>query len=530
MQKRKVITVVVLVAIIFVGGLLAVILNSNARAFRPVSNVPVEHRHAVSGNGGTAVSIGNYVYFIGNFVERHTIEYRQNEHNRVTYGAIYRIRLDGTGRPTYDNQWLFDRDNRTPSSDPIFDQEFFGEEWNVRPNNVELVVPKIAGHDNAAMWIFGNHLIYTSPNNQMNQFGQLQVNRIDFFRVNLDGSDHRRIFTTQSTNLTTSDFTVVWSAGNSWLLVNDGGRLVRVGVSQNPGNVHTIAQDVTGVALPLVTSYFDGGDKGFNVVMQFVYFTVDRDEEDTTDGNIMKRFRITGNSPEIIGNQPNKIYQVVTASAGMFMFMVGDWTPGGMSYPTVYVTDRDVMEGNSLRFLTQVTDILQPGEQIFLPTETTNTAFSFVTLYNANLFVWTRNQNGADIFGNHFSANPTAITTGVLHILSVKDGFVYYTTDGTDVRVVDFFGNDIDSLGNQFGGGQAIDMVANVNLAIFQVAPHFGRSLDNTFFFYMRTFTSFEVDEEGGEVVTDSKTIPVMVDRHGNEWILRVIDEYFLAR
>ena len=542
-MRRRILTIIGLVLIIFAGGIIAIIVNNNARAFSPVNTVPGTTA-SISGNGGNAVMAGHYLYFIGNFVARSTITFRQNEHNNVTYGAIYRVRLDETGRPVgYDNTWLDqweENQNLTQSELEIL----YGDSFNARfqsGHRPQLIVPKIAGHEASAMWIFGNHLIYTSPHNRQDRQGNLQSNRLDFFRVDLNGANHRHLFTTRTANLTRDDFTVVWSGGDSWLLVNDGGRLVRVGVSRGAGNTHTIANNATSFAFPIVTSFgLSDPMKGFNPMMQFVYFTEDRPEQDRNNGvrgNIMRRFRISAAQTEEIGNDFDRMYRVISVRGGHFIFEIGDWGPGDQSRnPVLYVADRDARHlflGTAADSNFRALDTFHATEQFFAPTETAGTAFRFFSLVNNNLLLYTRNQSpsGMDADGNRFQFN-RVIATGVEEIINITSNRIFYFSTGM-VHVIDFEGATIDSHGDRLGGASPTGRVDQINISTFHSLNNSGhRTSVGEFFFYIRTITSVDFvdatpDDPGRPAQT--MTIPVIVDREGRAWRLVHLDDTWVS-
>ena len=286
MNKKALITIC-FAAVIFLSGLGYVVISNILNAFQPVS-MP-EFRQTVSGNGGQAVIVGDhrgaYIYFIGNFVETASIEHRQNEYNRVTHGAIFRARLNGgaAGSLTHDDAQRALEGGFAPT----------------QLANKELVVPKIAGHERSALFVFDRHLIYTSPNNTRDRYGRLQTERLDFFRVDLDGRNHRLIYTAESPNVRLEDFTVTSHNGEIFLLIMDGSNLRRVRVSDRDfGQVTLISHRAETFAFPIVTAYSTGEHsltQSFSGIMRFVYFTENQGRNDISrhgPGNVVKRFDI----------------------------------------------------------------------------------------------------------------------------------------------------------------------------------------------------------------------------------------------
>ena len=556
-MSRRILTIVAIVVIVFAGGLSAVLINSSAGAFRAVSTTPHD-THSVSGNGGTAVAVGNYLYFIGNFVPTSSITYRQNEHNRVVvnerrhYGGIFRVPLAGgpglsgqrwdewatefgvqqSARPIYDNTHL-----NKPYEDPIENARHFGDEWNTRIVGKELIVPKIAGFEHSAMWVFGDHIIYTSPHNRLDRRGNLQTGRIDFFRVDLNGRNHRRIYTTATTGLTRDNWAVAWGGGQSHLLVMDGSRLVHVGVSQNPGRVTQISEEATSFALPIVTSYFsesDLRDKGFGGVMGFVYWTENRTEEETNEmgirGNLMKRMNLANFNRETIGNQPNQHYTVHSLSGGRLIFEISGIAGNPPYTPVLLVADRP---GVGLFQPNQVFDQFKAlgeefdfsGLRFFSSTEFSAGGMPLFAQNPAgNIVRFTRQANGQFDF-----AGTIAYSAG--EIIAVTRNSIVYMI-GTQVYTIDHSGNPITTQDRH-----TRDMTSGSRISFFEALPHEPQS-GLEFFIYFRTLTSneFEMvpgegeDEELVEAVRETKTVAVMVDSNGVEWILAIVEDEFITR
>ena len=311
-NKKVWVTLAFLAVIFSVGATWIGVANALA-AFSPPGwpaglALTKEQRATVSGNGGPAVMVGDWLYFVGNYVNTSDIRYRQNEHNRVTYGAIYRVYIDPKEGLLYEDR---DKAFGTNCLCALCED---GIAHDLVPNNYvphlldrsryQLIVPKVAGFDQAALWVFGNHLVYTSPNNERDRRGDLRVLRTDFFRVNLDGSDHRRLYTTANDMVTTDRFTVASYEGNVFILIHDGNMLRRISVTGNPGQLVTVSRNVQGrVALPIVTYYgedfkteddesdsmwtaqdFQSLARSYSGMMRYVFYTEVLSEQDQKHG------------------------------------------------------------------------------------------------------------------------------------------------------------------------------------------------------------------------------------------------------
>ncbi|MCL2621525.1 MAG: hypothetical protein FWD32_00630 [Firmicutes bacterium] len=299
-KKNKIIVSVLigcLVAVILGGGILWWV--NEANSFKPLKAGPLA-TDAVIGNGGSTVQKGDYLYFVYGYVERSEIKYKQNEYNQVkNYGAIYRTKLV----------------NGVPQMEEAED----GTSWL---KSMELVVPKIAAFDKTALYIYGNHLFYTSPNNQKNRYGHLQTERVDFFRVNLNGANHKKIYTT-SGEVSLENFTFVRGTnGVVSLVVRDGSSIYAIqaagGRSSDFGIVTPITNKANSMAIPQVTSYYsDNADKIFSGIMSNIFYT----ELDDNGNSVLKAWNFSTRK-ESLSLTDGKIYSVISLSNSTLLYTI----------------------------------------------------------------------------------------------------------------------------------------------------------------------------------------------------------------
>jgi len=531
-MNRKLWTIIGLCIILVVGGALGIIINSIATRFTPFA-APAAVTTTVSGNGTNAVMVGPYLYFAANFVSTDSIVYRQNEHNRVEYGGIYRLRLNDQGRPTYDNQWLVDQAQGGMTMDDI--EAYFGAQWNSRPTwDLRPIVPKVAGFERTAIWVFGDYLVYASPNNRQNRFGELQSARLDFFRVDLTGRNHRLLFTSASPQLAPDDFTVtrVGGANNmrTYLLVNDAGRIVRVSVCTRPGTVTEISTEATSHAFPRIHTYTDHSYRMMGDVMSWIYFTEDRDPEvDPVQGNLLKRFPIHSGNPNqnatVLSNIPNAHFRAMSVANNMFMFTMADFVQGGAHINNRLFVANNAIETNfqglsALESNFLATRIFQPEESFFTSEDQINNIQRFVSFANQSVFVYTRLANPtAD--GSRFASSRLSLPP-IQQIIHIGTEHIWLHTTTDQILVVNWHGQPArDSL-------SAIDMNSrtggSMTPSVFSRIDNEGRIslFDNSLsemVFYMRTVTSLY---DG-----TTMTIATIVDSQGRSWRLGEIPEEF---
>lgn len=327
----KKVCLIILAVVVAAGGIVwAVVANITPQFNSGITDIPPARY--VSGNGTASVMVDNYLYFVGDSIETAKIAYHGNDYYRngtMPDTGIFRVKIGTDGQPIlnykYDNTYVDEETGKKSEWKPG-DAKYNTvatkiNDWNhlfEAHNGIEAVVPKIAGHDKTAMWVFGKYLLYVTPHDLMNDRGELMSNYLDFFRVNLDGTDHTLIYTTESTNLTTKDFTV-WadSKNNINLLVSESDnesekpetKIKKINVKTK--EVTVLARKVSNVVLPTATQYGKQNESLADVyggVMSYVYYTKDAaalGENSTLKGNLLYRCAIDHGKPEVIIERGN---------------------------------------------------------------------------------------------------------------------------------------------------------------------------------------------------------------------------------
>ena len=450
--SKKVWITLAFVAVIFSVGATWIGVANAMSAFRTAGwfglDTP-EQRATVSGNGGPAVMVGNWLYFVGNFVDidASPITYRQNEYNRITYGAIYRVYINPTeAAPLY-------QDPARPG-DPNHMQHLLDESTLGTSNSrrFQLVVPKIAGFNQAALWVFDKHLIYTSPNNERDRRGQMQPGKIDFFRVDLDGSNHRRLYTTTSDSVTRDDFTVASFDGNVFILIHDGDFFRRINVTKNPGRTVTVSEDVQTIALPIVTSYrTDTKDEdnempttdfdryslanSYAGIMSHVFFTETRTPEDVKNyggGNKIIQYDVLTNT-KIETRIPEQNISLTALSNGRLIYTVqevGSQNPLGLYSTRRAITDEWKVPFTINRTTApEVTRLLQGHfyseiDTLYFRTEhTPQTEFRYATLQNGVIQLFIEGKESPDRQVRH---ERNSIPIPIARIISLDSNTVHF--------------------------------------------------------------------------------------------------------
>lgn len=138
---------------------------------------------AVVGNGTMAVAKGDYLYFTNGFVSA-SENYQKNKGNKIYKSAIYRVKAEGASNSAINGVLSFNYGALE------FDEE------KCALVGAERLTSKIAGFEDAKLFIFDNVLYFTSPStNKDLQTGVTQTSYVDIYKINLDGTGLKCIFT-----------------------------------------------------------------------------------------------------------------------------------------------------------------------------------------------------------------------------------------------------------------------------------------------------------------------------------------------
>ncbi|MDR0462331.1 MAG: hypothetical protein LBG88_03300 [Christensenellaceae bacterium] len=507
--NKKLLISIALAFTVFVSGLLGFVIIPNAlNKFHAASLGPMV-RDSVSGNGGSAVMVGEYLYFTSGFQSKEAITYKQNAYNKVRgqgEGGIWRVKMSN-GLPEYNNDYLnYLKDYLTTDEvdgfdryDRFNDNQKYGDSMDkvVKRGDLELIVPKIAGWENTAIWIFDNTLIYTSPNEQKDKRGQLQRNKIDFFRCSLTGSAHKKIYTTRNDGLTFDDYTVAW-ASEPYLLIKDGESLNRVSMG---GRVSRISDKVISAVFPVVTGYFGGVvnstvtydeqnlENSYAGVMSNVYYTEAPDEDQTTwRGDILKCAGVaTWRDPKTL-RQSHEWHTLHALGNGHLVMQINFESP---TKPRLYVIndEKASFEVASLDSKYKMSKSLEAEEaKIYVSGEKTlSSMFRYVTLANGGLRVYAKQQ---DII---YSPNPITNDGEVESIIAVNSGNIMYKSMAGQLVSIDWQGNNRQYV----NPGVFSSAVPGARITAFCVLDAHGRSTSSGYmFFFVGLITEYGKSNE----------------------------------
>lgn len=335
----------------------------------------------VISNGGMSVIKGDYLYFVNGYVDETTLEKKDNKLGEVKKGAIYRTKLD-------DGEISKDKDGFL--------------------NNKDCVVSKVVGFSNGGFYIVDDYIIYATPHMGLDSTtGTLQNNRVEFHRININGTKDETLFTTSQSedNL---DWAIYKVDKSIFLVLHEGEKLISVNV--NTGNVVKTIENVTSYAL-IHNDNFNSASTGFN--SSNVYYTrkvEDEDNRSNYSGNVLCSFNVA--SGEITKHIINKTYT---------------FTIKNVNKDTLYYTYEK--DEQTCLYKRTIKDNFALSTEMRL-TNKGYSSYNFVD-YGVDL-VLASDDNGVWLLEG--GANPSQVLTAKRDVLAVFGNYGYYTSEGTLIR------------------------------------------------------------------------------------------------
>jgi hypothetical protein len=326
-MKHKVVSMKKKIIAIMIAAVM--LLASACAGFPSVSprpNMPDINKYAVVGNGGMAVQVGQYIYFING----QAIPERDGSDNvwgRAVRGGIYRAELiEGNDMTRVDHIFgeytthehgaaVFTKNQLNPNfsgfrmrqaydvdGEPIVSEdENIPEEYrNVMVVDAVPVVNKMVhslGGERGGLYIFGEYIYFTSPNHRRDRNGNYLTDRLCFYRAKLDGTGGQLLYSAQRPGAV--EYGYYHYNGDLYLVVNDTvdgeNNIYSVRIRSRASSPTLIARNVTGVAFQNRRVFVNGSDAGARID-DFVYYT--RAWEQGVDanpaGNVLERVAPTG--------------------------------------------------------------------------------------------------------------------------------------------------------------------------------------------------------------------------------------------
>ncbi len=311
MKKRKIAMSIALAAVLAASP--AALAACSGDHYSSVKFDAQDTSYVVTSQGGSAVSYGNYVYFINGTRGYDDTEGTANVWDKAVKGGLYRAELNGS-------KIALDGVEGINTFVPVADAEGIefkytvGEDYFEKPLNI-VDVDKIAaktvgttGYANGGIFVYDNAVYFASPNNERNSTGTVQATRTDFFMMPLSGGKPTKLYTTSEGVDTSSAPYAFYKYGNSvYLTVKENTDIVSVKI--NPAKARAdkpvkFEVDATSVYFPVRDTYYTG--IGTDTPEDFIYFVRAVDDDDKQRaGTVIEAMRPDGSENFVVSMNGN---------------------------------------------------------------------------------------------------------------------------------------------------------------------------------------------------------------------------------
>lgn len=336
----------------------------------------------VTSNGGMTVVKGDYLYYVNGYIDETTLSKDDNKYGKVGKSAIYRTKL--------------------VNGEIVKDEDGF-------VTNTELVVSKIVGFSNGGFYIIDDYIYYTTPYMNLDRDGTLQNDRVEFHRININGTDDKVIYTT-STNEDNLDWSL-YKVGNTVYLATYVSNTLIVVNTESKAVVSEI-KDCTSHAFLKEENYKTGMTKD-NELENYIYYTRAITAEDNLGvdykGNLMCKVNIA----------TGEITKVNLSESKQYTYLIKYVNANNIYYTKV----DSKITGLELLY----TKKLNKSWSSATEEKVTNIAYSsyYYCDFGDNLVI-ASNTHGTFIVENGVSKQVSATQRT---ILDVNNGYAYYTAD-----------------------------------------------------------------------------------------------------
>ncbi len=338
---------------------------------------------ASNGNGGMVVTQGDYVYFVNGYKPYSTFT-KENLDQKFNVGGLYRAKLNSNGQFNYNE--------------------------NGSIEDAEKISSHLVGFESTSLYVFGNHIYYSTPVAEVNKKGELKTAKLEFRRVSISGGSTQKLYET-SADASKVDFEFYYADGNVYLVVNEDGILKTVRCT-NKVSVKKIAEGITSLALSR-----DSYDVFDNDSCQNIFYT-----KTNADGKIeIYNYNLVTGREEYKKTTDYKTCELVDYKFGHLYYKASG--NEALSYTYFYRVDatKNAITSLSAEKLTSNKDYT---DMYFLDNETDGYIFqSSDTTYYVN-------------YTSNGKALP--IGEGKLEIMAIKNAYIYYK-DSNDIKRISYY-------------------------------------------------------------------------------------------
>lgn len=459
---KKIITILA-IALICVLGMTA------CSGASTVTQVNIEGRQsldcAVTGNGGSAVQYGKYLYFINGTRGYEDTDGTNNVAGQVIKGALYRAELTGetVANAGVTGQWA---DNHTGNGsvfvierDPESGIKLVSEKGTSYDNkeinvvDVQLISSKTigtSGYSDGGLYIFNEYIYFASPCATRDKDGNVMYTHNEFYRTNLISGVTQLLVTsdTENDDMPYGFYYYNDSVYLTYVESGDTDYIVSARINEQTGAVEEskrIADKVTTVLMPTKSTYYYGMPT--DTVYDFIYYGSNGSDIDSyrTD-SVMSFVRPDGSENTIFNSGSDA--ELLDVEGGMLLYTITDdampsikatdmyryFMDGsetfaaiheGEEYNGAFASDQTVYAGDAISDAT-ATDCFVPGLGV-----NSNAVYVLLTSANAT----TSSNNDLNLYTPDGNIVLIASGSGARYVNHTSDKLFYVVTNSSNLEL-----------------------------------------------------------------------------------------------
>ncbi len=350
----------------------------------------------VTGNGGIAVQKGDYLYFTNGYVNTADVG-DTNEYGNIDVSAIYRVKLTD-GRVTEKNVEYNDEGVKKVDKTQAL-------------NDIEIIVPKVAGFEYSDLYIFGDYIYYTTPNHLRDREQTVLSNQLNFYRTRLDRSGSNELLYTSLADNTSVSMTMYEVDGVVYQIILDDQTLMVISIDENNRVTKTEVSDtVNDASMP---KYANSTDE-INAIDHKIYYTEPMENEGV--GTTLKAFDLATKESTTIYNNYDETYVVIgTRGNYLYFTLATSSNPGSSAH--IYAVANDNFNNK-----VKISDRPVSDDGI--------TAYQLVSQENSLAILYT---DGTKTYFKRANADSIVIASSdiLTNVVAVQGDTIYYIANST---------------------------------------------------------------------------------------------------
>ena len=356
----------------------------------------------VYGNGGLAVQKGEYLYFVNGYINTADVG-ETNNYGDIDQSAIYRVKL--TGGKVVETNVEYDEDGnlKVDKTQAI--------------NDVDIIVPKVAGFEYSDLYIFGDYLYYTTPNNKKDNSGNILTSQLQYYRTKIDRSgSNELLYETVSQNSEVS--LSMYQIGDTvYQIILDGETLVVNTINGSNVTRTTVSEHAHSASSPV----YANSNSVINSIDNYIYFTEPFENENTT-GAVLKAYNLQTKETTTIFSNENVTYEIINTNGNYLYYLKTDANPPVMN-TKIYTMNSSFNE------------ISTPVSDQFVGSDADITEYYLAGSNQGRAIIYT---DGTNTYFKRATDNVgiTVLTSDVIsEIVKVVDNYMYYISDSNLYRI-----------------------------------------------------------------------------------------------